>query len=57
MSAVAYICTLYTQNKIALISIIVDDCSAYKRQMNIEGEISPYISQGEYAHSNRLSAT
>jgi hypothetical protein len=23
---------------------------------NIEGEISPYISQGEYAHSNRLSA-
>jgi len=41
MSAVAYICTLYTQNKIALISMIVDDCSAYKRQRNIEGEISP----------------
>jgi hypothetical protein len=56
MSAVAYICTLYTRNKIALISMIVDDCSAYKRQRNIEGEISPYISQGEYAHSNRLSA-
>jgi len=53
ISAVSYICTLYTQNKISWISMIVDDCSAY--QQNTKSDISPYVSRGEYAHSNNQS--
>jgi len=41
ISAVIYICTVYTLNKITSISMIVDDCSAYQIQKNIESDIFP----------------